>query len=314
MSGVRRRRVVPEAIGVTSLMSPRDLFLYVSCVLIWGTTWLAIKYQLGSVPVDVSVAYRFGLAAAILVVYCLGRGVPLRFSRRAHGFMALQGFFLFGLNYVLTYHSERFLSSGLTAVGFTAIVFLNILGTRILFGTPITLPVLSGALLGAFGIALVFWRDLGAIDPSRNVALGLGLILGAAAVSSIGNLLSAWNQRQGLPILPSNAFGMAYGALFVSGLALLKGEEFWIDTSASYLLSLVYLALFGTVLAFGAYLSLLGRIGADKAGYASILFPLVALGLSTWVEGFVWHVSTVVGLCLSLAGNVVILTKRRRPA
>jgi drug/metabolite transporter (DMT)-like permease len=295
-------------------VSPRDLFLYVSCVLIWGTTWLAITFQLGSVPVDVSVAYRFGLAAGLLVAYCLARGAPLRFSARRHGFMALQGFFLFGLNYVLTYHAERFISSGLTAVGFTAIVFLNILGTRILFGTPITLPVLSGASLGALGIALVFWRDLVTIDPSRNVALGLGLILGAAAVSSIGNLLSAWNQRRGLPILQSNAIGMAYGALFVSALALLKGEEFRIETSAPYLLSLAYLSLFGTVLAFGAYLSLLGRIGADKAGYASILFPLVALGLSTWIEGFVWHPSTVLGLCLSLAGNVVILTKRRSAA
>lgn len=294
-------------------MSSRDFFLYLSCVLIWGTTWLAITFQLGSVPVDVSVASRFGLAAALLVAYCLGRGVPLRFSPRQHGFMALQGFFLFGLNYVLTYHSERFISSGLTAVGFTAIVFLNILGTRILFGTPMTLPVVGGALLGALGIALVFWRDLVAIDPSRNVALGLGLILGAAAVSSVGNLLSAWNQRRGLPILQSNAIGMAYGALFVTALALLQGDEFRIETSPSYLLSLVYLSLFGTVLAFGAYLSLLGRIGADKAGYASILFPLVALGLSTWIEGFVWHPSTVVGLCLSLVGNVVILTKRRRP-
>jgi drug/metabolite transporter (DMT)-like permease len=107
---------------------------------------------------------------------------------------------------------------------------------------------------------------------------------------------------------------MAYGALFAGALALLQGEEFRIETSASYLVSLGYLSLFGTVLAFGAYLSLLGRIGADKAGYASILFPLVALGLSTLVEGFVWHTSTVVGLCLSLVGNVVLLTKRRRAA
>jgi drug/metabolite transporter (DMT)-like permease len=266
------------------------------------------------VPVDVSVAYRFGLAAALLLAYCLARRVPLRFSSRQHGFIALQGLFLFGLNYVLTYHAERFIPSGLTAVGFTAIVFFNILGTRILFHRPVTLPVVSGAVLGALGIVLVFWRDLVEVDPSRNVALGLGLILGAAAVSSIGNLLSAWNQRQGLPVLQSNAIGMAYGALFVSALALLQGEQFRIETSASYLLSLVYLSLFGTVLAFGAYLSLLGRIGADRAGYASILFPLVALGLSTWIEGFVWHASTVAGLCLSLIGNVVLLAKRRTPA
>jgi drug/metabolite transporter (DMT)-like permease len=295
-------------------MSARDVFLYVSCVLIWGTTWLAITFQLGSVPVEVSVAYRFGLASALLVLYCLARRYPLRFSPKQHGLMALQGFFLFGLNYVLTYHAERFISSGLTAVGFTAIVFLNILGTRILFGNPISLPVMTGAILGALGIVLVFWRDLVAIDPSRNVALGLGLILGAAAVSSIGNLLSAWSQKRGLPIVQSNAIGMAYGAMFVGALALLRAEEFRIEPILSYLLSLVYLSLFGTVLAFGAYLSLLGRIGADKAGYASVLFPLVALGLSTWIEGFVWHLTTVLGMCLSLIGNFVLLTRRKRPA
>jgi drug/metabolite transporter (DMT)-like permease len=295
-------------------MTARDLFLYVTCVLIWGTTWLAITYQLGPVPVEVSVVYRFALAAALLLAYCLARRVPLRFSPGQHGFMALQGLFLFGLNYVLTYHAERFISSGLTAVGFTAIVFLNILGTRILFGNPVSLPVVSGAVLGALGIALVFWRDLAAIDPSRpsrNVALGLGLILGAAAVSSTGNLLSAANQKRGLPIVPSNAIGMGYGAVFVAALALFQGKEFRFEPTLPYLLSLVYLSLFGTVLAFGAYLSLLGRIGADKAGYATVLFPLVALGLSTWVEGFVWHPSTVLGMCLSLVGNVVILKKRR---
>jgi drug/metabolite transporter (DMT)-like permease len=292
-------------------MSGRDLFLYVSSVLIWGTTWLAITFQLGVVPVEVSVAYRFALAAILLLGYCTLRRLPMRFTLADHRFMALQGLFLFGLNYLLTYHAERFISSGLTAVGFTAIVFLNIIGARLVFGTPITGSMILGASLGALGIALVFWRDLSRFEASRNGALGLGLILGAATMSSVGNLLAAWNQKhRGLPIVQSNAFGMAYGALLVAAIAIVAGASFRVEPTLSYLGSLLYLAFFGTVIAFGAYLSLLGRIGAARAGYASVLFPLVALALSTWIEGFVWHVPAIAGMALSLAGNVIILRKR----
>ena len=291
-------------------MSARDLFLYITSVLIWGTTWLAITFQLGIVPVEVSVAYRFALAALLLLGYCAARRLPLRFSFADHRFMALQGLFLFGLNYLLTYHAERFISSGLTAVGFTAIVFLNIVGARLVFGTPITRPMILGASLGALGIALVFWRDLSGFEASRNGVTGLGLIVGAATISSVGNLLSAWNQKRGLPVVQSNAIGMVYGALLVAVIAILAGEDFRVEPTLSYLGSLFYLALFGTAIAFGAYLSLLGRIGAAKAGYASILFPLVALALSTWVEGFVWHGTAVAGMALSLAGNVIILRRR----
>jgi drug/metabolite transporter (DMT)-like permease len=292
-------------------MSARDLFLYVTSVLIWGTTWIAITYQLGNVPVEVSVAYRFGLAALLLLGYCAARRLPMRFSFADHRSMALQGLFLFGLNYLLTYHAERFISSGLTAVGFTAIVFLNILGARLVFGTPITRAMILGASLGALGIVFVFWRDLRGFEASRNGALGLGLILGAATISSIGNLIAAWNQkRRALPVVQSNAFGMVYGAVLVGTIAFLLGESFRVEPTVSYLGSLLYLALFGTAIAFGAYLSLLGRIGAARAGYASILFPLVALALSTWLEGFVWHAAAISGMALSLAGNVIILRRR----
>lgn len=291
-------------------MSVRDFLLYTSCVSIWGSTWLAITFQLGSVPVEVSIAYRFGLAAALLLLYCRVRGVHLRYSFEAHRWMALQGLFLFALNYLLTYHAERFIASGLAAVGFTAIVFLNIAGTRVFFANPIRPPMVLGALLGSAGIALVFWRDLTRFSGAKENWLGLGLILGSAAVSSLGNMVAVRNQRQGLPIVPSNAYGMAYGALFVAVLAGVTGKDFSIDPSWSYVISLAYLALFGSVFAFGAYLTLVGRIGADKASYVSVLFPLVALALSTWVEGFAWRWTTTAGMVASILGNVIILRRR----
>ena len=292
-------------------MSPSDFLLYSTCVAIWGSTWLAITFQLGVVPVEVSIAYRFGLAAALLLIYCVVRGLPLRYCLRDHLWMVLQGAFLFALNYVLTYHAERFIPSGLAAVGFTAIVFLNIVGTRVFFGNPIHRPMVAGAILGSVGISLVFWQDLTRFSEGDGSWLGLGLIVGSAAVSSLGNMIATRNQKHGLPIVPSNAYGMVYGALLVGGLAGATGKAFSLDLSWSYVVSLGYLALFGSVVAFGAYLTLLGRIGADRAAYVSVLFPLVALGLSSWVEHFPWRWTTIVGMAASVAGNLIIL--RRRP-
>ena len=123
--------------------------LYVACVLIWGSTWLAITYQLGQVPPAVSVAYRFTLAAAILLVYCGVRALPLRYTVRDHVWMALQGLLLFGANYVLVYLSEAHISSGLTAVIFSSIAFWNILGMRYFYQTPLRPAVLLAAGRGA---------------------------------------------------------------------------------------------------------------------------------------------------------------------
>jgi drug/metabolite transporter (DMT)-like permease len=287
-----------------------NLGLYLSSVLIWGSTWLAITFQLGKVPPEVSVAYRFALASLILFLWCGGRGLQLMFSWREHLWMALQGAMLFGINYVLVYLAEGQISSGLVAVAFSLIVFLNILGARAFFGSPVKASMLVGAVLGVGGVALVFLPELGGAAENDRTLRGLAFAVASAVSASFGNMLAARNQRHGLPVVQLNTFGMMYGALFVGLFAAAVGRPFTFDVSTGYLLSLCYLALFGSVLAFGAYLTLVGRIGADRAGYTAAAIPIVALLLSTFFEALHWHVYTVLGIAFCLSGNIMVLRRR----
>lgn len=287
-----------------------NLFLYVSAVLIWGSTWIAITFQFGKVPPAVSVAYRFALASLLLFGWCLARRLRLRFSAIEQAAMALQGLLLFGINYVCVYVAETQISSGLVAVVFSLIVFLNIVGARLLFGTPMRPAMLAGAALGVGGVALIFLPEFGHGAGGGRLWTGVSLALVGTVSASLGNLLSARNQRRGLPVVQLNAYGMFYGALLVGLYAWLRGEPFVFDGSTRYLLSIGYLALFGSVLAFGAYLTLVGRIGADRAAYATVVIPVVALVLSGLFEGFRWQAGTVAGIGLCLAGNVLVLRKR----
>lgn len=287
-----------------------DLSLYALTVLIWGTSWLAIKFQLGVVAPEVSVVYRFALAAAITLGFCLLARRRMAFSRADHGFMALQGVFLFSTNYFLIYLGSQHLTTGLVAVAFSTIVVMNIIGNSLLFRAALRPRVVAGAALGLGGITLVFWPEVAAFDLSRAGSLGLVLSLAGTASASLGMLTSAWNQRRrALPVIESNAFGMLYGCLFVTLLTLLRGSPFAFDPAWPYVLSLLYLAVFATVVGFWSYLTLLGRIGADRAAYATVLFPVVALALSTWFEGFQWSLPAALGIALVLLGNVLILTR-----
>jgi drug/metabolite transporter (DMT)-like permease len=289
-----------------------NLGLYLAAVLIWGSTWLVITFQLGTVPPEVSVAYRFGLAGVMLLLWSLVRKLRLSFSWRDHGWMALQGALLFGLNYVCVYLAESRISSGLVAVIFSLIVFFNIAGTRLFFKTPIRPTTIVAALLGVGGVALIFLPELRRPAQGREAVLGVIYSVVGTISACAGNLISARNQRRGLPVVQLNTFGMLYGAAFVALYAAALGRDFVFDPSLRYVLSLGYLALFGSVLAFGAYLTLVGRIGADRAGYTAAAIPIVALLLSVGFEGLRLGTPEVLGILLCVAGNILVL--RRRPA
>jgi drug/metabolite transporter (DMT)-like permease len=288
-----------------------DLALYACSVLIWGSTWLAIKFQLGVVPPAVSVAFRFAVAALILLAYSACKRLPLRFDARTHGWLALQGLLLFGINYVLVYLSEQSLTSGLVAVIFSLVAFCNIMGLRLFFSVPVKRSALAGSALGIVGVALVFWPELSHFSVSPERRLGVAFALVATAVASLGNMTATRNHRFQLPVIQANAWAMMYGAIFVAIYAVLAGQQFVFDRSAAYVASLLYLALFGSVIAFVAYLTLLGRIGADRAGYTAVAIPVVALVLSTLFEDLHWDAAMLCGLGLCLAGNVLVLARSR---
>ncbi len=288
--------------------------LYIGTVLIWGSTWLAIKFQLGVVAPEVSIAYRFAIAAAVLLVYCVTRGRPMRFSLGDHMAMALLGLLLFSANYFVFYLATGYMTTGLVAVIFSGIVVTNIIFGAILLGNPIRPRVALGAVFGVGGLTVVFWPEVNSFDLARDGSLGLLLCIAGTVLASLGNMVSANNQRRGLPVLQANAYGMSYGAVFIAAFAVAGGREFNFDPNPAYLGSLLYLAVFGSVFAFGFYLTLLGRIGADRAAYATVLFPIIALGLSTVFEDFQWSTGALAGMVLVLGGNVLVLTGNRKRA
>ena len=288
-----------------------NFLFYTITVLIWGSTWLGIKFQLGVVDPALSVSYRFALAALILFAWCFARRLPLKFSRGEHLFIAMQGVFLFAVNYLLFYLAELQITSGLAAVVFSTIVVMNLINGRLFLGTPIEVKVLVGGALGMVGLVLLFWPDMAATDFSGPIFVGMLLSFAATYLASLGNILSVRNQRHKLPIIQTNAFGMAYGSACMALIVLVSGTSITIEMTAPYLVSLVYLALFGSVIAFGCYLSLVGRIGAGRAAYATLLFPVVALGLSTFWEGYSWTLHGVCGIILILSGNYLAMAGRK---
>ena len=290
-----------------------NTFLYVVTVLVWGTTWFAIEYQLGVVAPEVSIFYRYLGAALILFGWSRLRGLQLKFSVADHFWFVLLGLLLFGLNYVLAYRAQIYISSALTAIAFSTILWMNIINARLFFGVRTSSRVLFGGGLGIAGIITLFAPQVGELSLTDGVVLGSALAVLGALVASFGNMASQAAQRSGLPVVQSNAWGMLYGAGFSGLYALSQGQPFNFDLSAGYILSLAYLTIFGSIIAFGAYLTLLGRIGAHKAGYSMVMFPVIALLFSVAFEGMKIDAATVVGVILVLLGNLFVLHSKLEP-
>lgn len=288
-------------------MSVKDSLLYVVTVLIWGSTWIGIKFQLGAVDPMVSVVYRFALSAALLLLFCRVRGLTLKFSAREHLFMALLGLLLFSVNYWLVYVAEIYLTSGLVAVLFSSIVFMNMANGAFFMGTRVERKMVLGAVAGIVGIGLIFMHEIESFDFTDKSLMGVALGFSSVLLASLGNITSARNSRNNIPVIQANAFGMGYGALALMILALGLGKEFAFSMTLPYVSSLVYLAIFGSIIAFTSYLTLIRTLGAAKASYSIMVVPVVALIISSFAEGYVWSFSAVAGLMLVVGGNFLAL-------
>ena len=296
----------------TRAISPQSYSLYALIVLIWGSTWIAIKFQLGEVEPLVSVIYRFGISAILLFAWCVLVRARIRLSLLEHAFVALQGVCLFGINLWLTYSSEVYLAGGVVAVVFASTVFMNAFNAALFLRRPVAPPVLAGGMLGLCGVALLFWPEMQRFGSSDDAVRGLLLAVLATYCASLGNIVATRNTAFSLPVISINAWGMFYGTLLLLVIGALKGAEFGFPPRPSYTIALLYLAVFGSVIAFGAYVRLLAQIGPDRAGYSSMMIPLVALVISTLFEGYRWTVPAAGGVVLIIAGN--LLAMRRRPA
>jgi drug/metabolite transporter (DMT)-like permease len=288
-----------------------NLQLFLTCVAIWSSTWIAITFQLGTVAPEVSVFYRFLLASLILFAWCLARRLPLKYPLRQHAWLALFGIFSFSISYILVYYAEQHVASGLVAVGYSASPLLGMLGMRLFFRTAITPQVATASLLGIGGIVLVFLPELAGLREGGRPVLGAAYTVGAVCVSTLGSLVAHRNQQARLPLWQSMAWGMLYGSIFSLCAVLAAGKPLAFEATPAYIASLIYLAVLGSIAAFAAYLTLLARIGAARAGYIGVMVPIVALVISAALEGFRWHLLTLAGIAVSVLGNVLVLRQRR---
>ena len=281
--------------------------LYSLTVLIWGSTWIGIKYQLGVVDPMASIAHRFALSSLLILLFLLARRESLRLPLRHHPFLLLQGLCLFCANYFFVYHAELVLTSGLVAVVFASLMLFNVINGALFLRTPIHARVVIGGLIGLAGMMAVFWPELNALDLSDANFVALLYCLAGTGLASYGNIIAARNKLHDIPLLAANTWAIGYGAVAMYLAALASGAAITVDWSAPYILSLLYLVVFGSIIAFWAYLTLIGRIGADRAGYANLLFPLVALLISTLLEDYQWSGAAISGLGLVLFGNWLVM-------
>ncbi len=284
-----------------------NAFLYLLVVLIWGTTWIALKWQLGPVPIALSIAYRFGLAAVLLFGWLLWRRQLVVPRGKALGWVLAQGLCLFCLNFVCFLNASRTVASGLVAVVFSSAALWNALLARLVHGRAIAPQVLGGGALGLTGLVLLFWPE---ISGGHASLIGLAWALGGTLCFSTGNLLSAALQGQGLKPVQTNAWGMAVGTALLLAYAMVAGVPLVFDASPRYVGALLYLAIPGSVIGFTAYLTLVGRLGPERAAYSTVLFPVVALNVSAWAEGYRWTAPALAGLLLVMAGNVLVFRRR----
>ncbi|WP_058910167.1 DMT family transporter [Entomohabitans teleogrylli] len=287
-----------------------NVFLYGLVVIIWGTTWIAIVLQQqSSVAIAVSIFWRFAVAALLMlaITTALKRLRPL--SMRDHLFCLAQGCCVFSGNFYCFYTAAAWISSGLESVIFSMAVLFNAINSFLFFRQRPLARFWLAAALGIAGVITLFWHDLRATQLAPTLLAGIGLSALGTYGFSLGNIISAHHQRRGLETLTTNTWAMGYGALIMGAFALARGDSFIVEFSVRYLGSLFYLAVFGSVIAFGAYFSLVGRIGASQAAYSTLLFPLVALAISTLYEGYIWHLNAIPGLALILGGNLIMFLR-----
>ena len=298
---------LPEKTSVFHRFIFSTPMLYVFAIGIWGSTWYIIKLQLGVVAPEMSIGYRFCIASLVLFGWALFKGKSLSFSLEHHKIFVLKGITLYSVGYFCAYHAGGMIPSGLNSILFSTMVLFNIFNAAIFFKKKISLLTLFGALLGISGLVFVFLPEIQDLDTDNSMTLmGMGLALLAGLIGSFGNIASMKSQVKGARIMEANAYSMGYGGLISFVVALLMGKSFAFDFSFTYTWSLLYLAVFGSIITFGCYLTVLGRLGPDKAGYPMVLIPVVALVVSEIFEKYQWSTYAALGILLMILGNILV--------
>ena len=279
---------------------------------IWGSTWIVIRDQLGSVPAHWSITYRFIIAAAAMAVVAAMKGESLRLGPRGLMAAAILGGLQFVINFNAVYLAEHHITSGLVATVFALLLIPNSLLGWAFLGQKPSARFTWGSLIAVAGIALLFVHELRE-HPARSgeILLGLGLTLAGMLGASAANVFQARDKVRKFPLFALLAWAMGLGALMDGAIALVASGPPVVEARLGYWLGLVYLAIFASALAFSLYLPVVRKIGPAKAAYSSVLVPIIAMGFSTWLEDYRWTPLTIAGAVLALGGMLAALTRTR---
>ena len=284
-------------------MKQTDYFLYGIVLFGWSTSWFPLKGQIGSVYPEISILWRFIIALIICFIISKLQKLSLIFPLKIHFKMALMGFFMFSTNFTLFYYASEHVASGLLAVVWSTTSIINIFMVAIVTRSKPNYFQLLASAIGLFGITLIFIPELKISELALESLIMC--IIGTVSFCS-GNLVSRSLQNENIPVMSANSFGMLYGCFVLIIYALILDHPFRISFETSYLAGLLWLSVISTVLTFTCYLTLLGRIGPGRVGYATIVFPIFALIISTIFENYVWTPLAFIGVILVILGNLIM--------
>ena len=284
--------------------------LFTITLFCWSPTWYVIKFQLGYVDPLVSVFYRFLAASIIIFIYLIIKNKNLKFSLNYHIWFLFFGVCLYSINYVFFYMSNTFLISAFPAIVFSTVVIMNILGEAFYFKTKPSLKTLIGATIGMFGIIIIFNDVIFNFSLTNGTHVGLILALFGTFAASTGNMVHQRNLNNNFPLIETIAFAMLYGSLVTFLITRIKGTELLFEYSFSYIASLAYLSIVGSIFAFIFYLKLLERVGPGRAGYVGVVMPVLALLISTIFENLEWKVDLIIGLPILIIGAVLVINQK----
>jgi len=288
-----------------------NIFLFLGALLFWSATWSIISLTQVNIDLDpaISVFIRFILAGLIILIYVAFTKRKLIFSLKEHIYFFILGIFLYSGNYIFFYNSNVYLPSNIPATVFCLLTIFNILGERFIFKKPITRLMLSGALLGISGIAIIFYEDFLNFNLNSGSTLGLMFALLATLSASIGNLIAIYNKRNfNIPLLQNVAYAMIYGALVALFVSLIKDNEFYIPfNNLSYMIGLAYLIIFGSIVSFLCYIRFIENTSASTGGYIGVVMPILALIIAMIFENVKPDIYFLMGLPVAILGLLLIL-------
>ncbi|HET9428652.1 MAG TPA: EamA family transporter [Allosphingosinicella sp.] len=298
-----------------SFGDPKVLLPFLLITLIWGSTWIVIKDQLGSVPPVWSVSYRFLIAGAAMFLLARLTGAAFRIGREGHALAGVMAVLQFAINYNCVYAAEQYITSGLVAVVFALLIVPNALFSRIFFGHRMTTGFAVGSAVALAGVGLLFLQEVRMTEvPAGSVFAGIGLAVLAVLAASIANVMQLMNGIRTRPISVMLGWAMLYGAAIDALFAWSVAGPPVIETRLGYWLGLLYLSVIASSLAFFLYYRIIRAIGPARAAYSSVLIPIIAMGFSTLFEGYSWAPLAAAGGALALAGLVIALRSRPPPA